>query len=314
MTNGNWTRRDAIKAGVGAGVVLSGLSVPAWAATPQVRSLITRAIPSSGERIPIVGIGTARNYENPTPEQIPALREVIRQFPQLGGKVLDTAPAYGRAETVVGDLMAELHNRDAYFLATKVSVRGGGDRAAAEAQMSESLRRFHTDRIDLMQVWNLSSPDLLLPVLKDWKAAKKIRYVGVTTSSKQQYASLESVMKAHQLDFIQVDLAIDNRSAQERIIPLAAAMGVAVLVNLPFGRGRPFQKTQGKPLPGWAKEIDCASWAQVFLKYIVGNSAVTCVIPGTEKVDYLEDNIGAALGKLPDTAMRKRMEQEFDAL
>lgn len=313
------SRRDAIKVGVGAGVALTLDRHPAFAAipsmfSPQNRNLTMRQIPSSGERVPIVGIGTARNYENPTPDQIPPLRDVMKQFPTLGGKVLDTAPAYGRAETVAGDIMAELGNRSSYFIATKVSVRGGAGKTEAEAQMTESLKRFHTDHIDLMQVWNLSSPDTLLPLLDEWKAAKKIRYTGVTTSNKGQYTAAEALMKARKFDFIQIDLAIDNRSAQERIIPLASAMGMGVLINLPFGRGRPFQKTQGKPLPGWAKDIDCTTWAQVFLKYILGNVAVTCVIPGTETVEHLTDNLGAALGRLPDAAMRKRIEADFDAL
>ena len=313
------SRRDAIKIGVGAGVALTLDRHPAFAAapsifSPQARALTMRAIPSTGERIPIVGIGTARNYENPTPDQLPPLKDVMRQFPALGGKVIDTAPAYGRAETVAGDIMAELGNRSSYFIATKVSVRGGGGKEAAEAQMNESLKRFHTDHIDLMQVWNLSSPETLLPVLNEWKAAKKIRYTGVTTSNDSQYTAAEALMKSQKFDFIQIDLAIDNRNAQERIIPLASAMGMAVLINLPFGRGRPFQKTAGKPLPGWAKDIDCTTWAQVFLKYILGNVAITCVIPGTETVEHLTDNLGAAVGRLPDAAMRKRIEADFDAL
>jgi aryl-alcohol dehydrogenase-like predicted oxidoreductase len=334
--SGKLSRRDAIRIGVGAGVALTfdrysplaaatpaadaaadataNASEAAAAVVPQGGALIQRAIPSSGEKLPIVGMGTARNYENPTPEQIPPLRDVIRQFPEMGGRVLDTAPSYGRAEIVVGDLMAELKNRDKYFVATKVSVRGGGTRDAAVAQMEESLRRFHTDHIDLMQVWNLSSPDMLLPLLDEWKAAKKIRYTGVTTSSDGQYGQLEALMQARKFDFIQVDLAIDNRNVQDRILPLAADRGFAVLVNLPFGRGRPFQKVQGKPLPGWAKDIDCTDWSQVFLKYILGNPVVTCVIPGTEKVEYLQLNLGAARGRLPDAAMRKRIEQDFDGL
>lgn len=319
-TSPSLSRRTALKVGAAAGAAVALNRLDAFAAalpvtaTAQVRALTTRAIPSTGERIPIVGIGTARNYENPSPDQIPPLRDVIRQFPQLGGRVIDTAPAYGSAETVVGNLMMELRNRDQYFIATKVSVRGGGGRDAAEAQMNESMKRFHTDHLELMQVWNMSSPDLLLPLLDEWKAAKKIRYTGVTTSNDSQYAALEALMKQRKFDFIQVDLAIDNRGSQERLIPLASAMGMGVLVNLPFGRGRPFQKVQGKPLPGWARDIDCTTWAQVFLKYILGNVAVTCVIPGTETVEHLTDNVGAALGRLPDAALRKRIEQDFDAL
>lgn len=319
-TSRSVSRRDALKIGLGAGFALSldrlpGLTLPTeLTRASQGGALTMRAIPSSGERIPIVGIGTARNYENPTPEMIPSLREVLRQFPEMGGRVIDTSPSYGRAEVVAGDLMSELKNREKFFIATKVYVRGGAGREAATAMMEESLKRFRTDHLDLLQIWNLSSPDTLLPLLDEWKAAKKIRYTGITTSSDGQYDALEARMKAHKLDFIQIDLAIDNRNAQDRVLPMAAEKGIAVLVNLPFGRGRPFQKVQGKPLPGWAKDIDCTSWAQVFLKYILGNTAVTCVIPGTEKTEYLVDNLGAARGRLPDAAMRKRMEQEFDAM
>ena len=309
------TRRDALKAGVGAGLALTLDRFPAFAfPRSQAPVLIQRTIPSTGEKVPVVGIGTARNYENPAAEAMPALREVLQQFPILGGRVIDTAPAYGRAETVVGDFLAELKNRDRYFIATKVSVRGGGNRDAAVVQMEESLRRLRTDHIDLMQVWNLSSPDVLLPVLDEWKAAKKIRYLGVTTSNERQYDQLETLMKSRKLDFIQVDFAIDNRKVQERLLPLAQDRGMAVLTNLPFGRSRVFSKVAGKPLPDWAKEIDVTSWAQVFLKYIVSHPAVTTVIPGTEKLAYLQDNLGAAKGRLPDAAMRKRIEEYYDSL
>ena len=309
------TRREAVKLGVGAGFALALDHGRACAPVSRPGApLIQRGIPSTGEMLPIVGIGTARNYENPaTADAIAPLREVLRQFPERGGRVLDTAPSYGRAESVVGDLLQELRNRDTYFIATKVSSRGG-DRAAAVTQMTESLRRFHTERIDLMQIWNVSSPDVLLPLIDEWKAAGKIRYTGITTSSKGQYDQLESLMKARKFDFIQVDLAVDNRSAQERLIPLAHDRGMAVLVNLPFGRSRVFAKVQGMPLPEWTRELDVTSWAQLFLKYIVGHPAVTTVIPGTEKVEYLVDNLGAARGRLPDAAARKRIEAYLDSL
>lgn len=319
------SRRDAIKSAakmtLGAGALLTLTRVPAsalptpWGYAPAPLPLIERAIPSTGEKVPAVGMGTARNYEHPTPEQIPVLRDVLKQFPELGGKVLDTAPAYGDAEMVVGDALAELKNRDRYFLATKVSVgRGGGDAAAAAAQMTASLQRLKTNRIDLMQIWNVSNPALIVPVLDDWKAAKKIRYTGITSSSKQQYDALESAMNAHKLDFVQVDLAIDNRSAQDRIIPLAADRGMGVLINLPFGRSRVFTRVLNKPLPDWAKEMDATSWAQIFLKYIISNPAVTCVIPGTETVAFATDNNLASRGRLPDAAMRKRIEAYFDEI
>jgi aryl-alcohol dehydrogenase-like predicted oxidoreductase len=314
-------RRDALKVGITAGALLALDRLPAFALPPSLGAsgqaalpLIERAIPSTGEKVPVIGMGTARNYERPTPDMIPTLRDVLKKFPELGGKVLDTAPAYGQAEVVVGDALAELKNRDKYFLATKVSVRGGGDAAAAAAQMEQSLLRLKTSTIDLMQIWNVSNPDVIVPVLNEWKAAKRIRYTGITSSSKNAYPSLEAAMKAHKLDFVQVDYAIDNRSAADRIIPLAAERGMGVLVNLPFGRSRVFQRVLGKPLPDWAAEIDATSWAQVFLKYLASNPAVTCVIPGTETIAYATDNNNAARGRLPDAAMRKRIEAYFDAL
>jgi aryl-alcohol dehydrogenase-like predicted oxidoreductase len=314
------SRRDALKLGLGAGALVGLRGIDAFA-LPSAWSgaallpLIERAIPSTGEKLPVVGIGTARSYEAPSPSEIPVLKEVLRQFPELGGKLLDTAPAYGRAEDVVGDALAELRNRDKYFLATKVSIgRGGGDAAAAAAQMEQSLKRLKTNRIDLMQIWNVSNPAVIVPVLDEWKAAKKIRYTGITSSSKQQYDQLEASMKAHKLDFVQVDLAIDNRSAQDRILPTAADRGMGVLINLPFGRTRVFQKVLDKPLPDWAKDIDATSWAQIFLKYIVSNPAVTAVIPGTATTQFLVDNNLAARGRLPDPALRKRIESYFDQM
>jgi aryl-alcohol dehydrogenase-like predicted oxidoreductase len=310
------SRRDALKIGLGAGLAITLDRLPAFAWPAQEGdALIQRAIPSSGEKLPVVGIGTAINYDvASTPDSLAPLRDVLRQFPELGGRVIDTAPSYGRAEIVLGELLRELKNRDRYFVATKVSVRGSGGRDAAVAQMEESFKRLNTDHIDLMQVWNVSSPDLLLPLLAEWKAAKRIRYVGITTSSQNQYAQLETLMKAHALDFIQIDLAVDDRKAQERILPLAADRGIAVLIDLPFGRARVFGKVQGKALPDWTREFDATSWAQVFLKYILGNPSVTTVIPGTGKVEFLVDNIGAARGRLPDAAMRKRIEAFYDAL
>jgi len=311
------SRRDAVKLGVSTGIALTLGRSDAFASTPewwQSGALIERAIPSSGEKLPVVGIGTAVIYQSPTPDQIPPLRDTLKRFPELGGRIIDSAPGYGRAEVVVGDILAELKNRDKYFIATKVSVRGGGDKAAAVAQMEESFKRFKTDKIDLMQIWNVSNPTLLAPVLDEWKAAKKIRYTGITSSMKGAYGDLEAAMKAYKYDFVQIDLAIDNRSAQDRIIPVAKDLGMAVLVNSPFGRNRVFTKTQGKPLPDFAKDIDATTWAQFALKYIVGNTAVTAAIPGIGRVDYLEDDMKAAHGRLPDEATRAKMAAYVDAL
>ena len=312
------SRRMALKLGVGAG--LGALLVPRDAAalrhgvfsdTPEVGSaqgaLITRRIPSSGELLPVIGIGTARRYDVATPEEKAPLRDTLREFPRLGGKVVDTAPGYGQAESVTGELVGELGIRDQLFLATKVSVRGT-DAAPGVAQMEESFRRLKTDRIDLMQVWNLQGPATLLPVLREMKAAKRIRYVGVTTSSDQQYPQLEQLMQSETLDFIQIDYAADNRNAAERILPLARDKGIGVLVNLPFGRTRVFQNVLQTPVPEWAKEFDAATWAQVFLKYIVANPAITCVIPGTAQVKYVNDNTRGMRGALPTAEHLKRIE------
>ncbi len=319
------SRRDAIQLGLGAGLgaaltplgalgrlaaqgvpdALAGVS--GTRAGLQTGAQILREIPSSGEKIPVIGIGTARRYEAPTAEDKPALLATVRRFSELGGKLIDTAPGYGQAEIVVGELVSQLGIRDKLFLATKVSVRGT-DVAPGIAQMEESFRRFHTDRIDLMQVWNLGGTELLLPVLREMKAAKKIRYIGVTTSNERQYPALEAIMANEPLDFIQVDYAVDNREAEQRILPMAKEKGIGVLINLPFGRSRVFQNVLDKPVPEWAKEFDAATWPQVFLKYIISNPAVTCVIPGTAKVAYADDNVAASRGRLPDEAMRKRIE------
>src|ERR1051325_1240813 len=269
------SRRDVLKIGLGAGLALTVDRLPRFPIAPLHSDLIERAIPSSGEKLPVVGIGTARNYEvATTPEAKAPLREVLRRFAELGGKVIDTAPAYGRAEEVVGELTAELAIRPKLFLATKVSLRGP-DASAAEAQMNESMKRLRTDKIDLMQVWNVSSPDQLLPLLFEWKKQGKIRYVGVTTSSDRQYDALAQIMQTQRLDFIQVDYAIDNRNAADRLLPLAADRGQAVLINLPFGRPRGFKRVRDPAIPDWAKEIAATTWAQVFLKYIVSHPAVT---------------------------------------
>jgi aryl-alcohol dehydrogenase-like predicted oxidoreductase len=307
------SRRDALKIGLGAGALLSVRGLSAFAAWPQSGALIERAIPSTGEKLPVVGMGTAVKYENPTPEQMVELKQVLKRFPELGGKVLDTAPSYGRAEIVVGDALGELGNRDKYFLATKFGPPAT-DRASAMTIIDNSFKRLRTERVDLLQIWNVASPDVLAPLLHELKDQRRIRYTGITTSFKNSYPALEEAMKKHRLDFVQVDLAVDNRSAQERILPLAADLGMGVLVNLPFGRTRVLPKVIAKPVPDWAGEFDARTWPQILLKYIVSNPAVTCVIPGTDTVAYAEDNNAAARGRLPDAEVRKRIEKYFDEI
>jgi aryl-alcohol dehydrogenase-like predicted oxidoreductase len=304
-------RRTFLKAGIGAG---AALLVGSSANAAQNAPLLQKKIPSSGETIPIIGLGTARRYEEVRSEneKLP-LRETIRRFKDLGGTVIDTAPTYGTAEAVVGELVDGLRVRDTLFLATKVSLRESG-REAGLKQIEQSFKRLRTDKIDLIAVHNLRDTQTQLRTLREMKQAGRIRYVGITTSFENQYAEFEQTVKNETLDFIQVDYALDNRNADERIIPLAGDRGMAVMVNLPFGRGRLFNAVHGKKLPEWAGEFDCATWAQFFLKYIVSHPAVTCAVPGMAKPEYVDDNLGAARGRLPDAAMRRRMEKFIDAV
>jgi len=305
----DYNRRTVLKAGLalGASVLASPRDVLA-----QAQPLIQKKIPSTGESIPIIGLGTARRYEEikTDAEKVP-LRETIRRFQELGGKVIDSSPSYGTAEAVVGELVDGLKVRDSLFLATKVSLRKVG-REEGIVQIEASFKQLRTKRIDLIAVHNLRDTDTQLRTLREMKQAGRVRYVGITTSFDNQYGEFEQTMKKESLDFIQVDYALDNRDAGERIIPLAGDRGMAVMINLPFGRWRLFSAVQGKKLPEWAAEIDCASWAQFFLKYIVSHPAVTCAVPGMARAEYAVDNLAAARGRLPDAATRKRMEQFID--
>jgi aryl-alcohol dehydrogenase-like predicted oxidoreductase len=298
------TRRDLLK--LGAGAAAGALTGGAQAAA----ALVTRAIPSSGERVPVVGIGTNR-YRTGSEADIAPLRETLKTFAAAGGKLIDTAPMYGSSEVVLGQLIAGLGIRKQLFLATKVYSSG---RQAGIEEMNDSFRRLQIDRIDLIQVHNLSDTATQLATMREGKRAGRYRYVGVTTSRDAQYDEMEDVLRKEKLDFVQVDYSIDNRTAAERILPLALERGAAVLVNLPFGRARLFSAVRGKPLPAWAAEFDCRSWAQFFLKYVIGHPAVTVAIPGTRKPEHVIDNLGAARGRLPDQAMRSKMEQVFEAL
>ena len=305
----NIDRRTAIKAGFGLGVAMLW---PRDGLLAQAQPLIQKKIPSSGESIPVIGIGTARRYEEVKSEaEKVSLRDTIRQFQALGGKVIDSSPSYGTAEAVVGEVVEGLKIRDSLFLATKVSLRNVG-RDEGIKQIEESFKKYRTNKLDLIAVHNLRDTETQLRTLREMKQAGRIRYVGITTSFDNQYREFEQVMKKESLDFIQVDYALDNRDAGERIIPLAADRGMAVMINLPFGRGRLFNAVQGKKLPEWANEIDCQSWAQFFLKYIVSHPAITCAVPGMARPEYVVDNLGAARGRLPDAAMRRRMEQFID--
>ena len=304
-------RREFIKTGIAAGATLALAEFDLFA---QGAPLIQKKIPSSDELIPVIGLGTARRYEEVTSdaEKVP-LSETILKFKEVGLKVIDSSPSYGTAEAVVGEIVEGLKIRDALFIASKVSLRKDG-RDEGLKQIEQSFKRLRTNKIDLIAVHNLRDTDTQLKTLREMKQAGRIRYVGITTSFDNQYGEFEQTMKKETLDFIQVDYALDNRNADERILPLAADRAMAVMINLPFGRGRLFNAVQGKKLPAWASEFDCKTWAQFFLKYIVSHPAVTCAVPGMAKAEYVVDNLGAARGRLPDAAMRKRMEQFIDGV
>ncbi len=273
-------------------------------------ALITR--PLRGVELPVIGVGTARRYADPADETALApLRDTIRRFSELGGRVIDTAPSYGQAEEVVGRLVEELGIRDKLYLATKV---GANTREEGAAQIEDSFRKLRTDRIDLIAVHNLRDVDNQLAILRGLRDEGRIGALGITTSSARQYEDFEAVMRREQLDCIQIDYALDNRGAAERILPLAQEQSVAVMINLPFGRDRLFDATRDLPLPDWAAEIGAATWAQVFLKYVVSHPSRPIAIPGMAQVRYAEDNLGAARAPLPDAAMRARMEQFIDGL
>lgn len=307
------TRRAVVQGGLAAsvGFAMSGaVARAADAGKAQAGNLavITKAIPSTGELLPVVGLGT-NQYSVTSPEDIAARREVLDHFPKLGAKVVDTARGYGESEVVIGKLLKELGNRDQIFLATKTAIRG--DVAPADGELELSLQRLQTDHVDLLQVHNFNGLDALFPKFLEWKQAKKVRYIGITTSTDDQYPQMLEAMNKLKLDFIQVDYSIDNRGAGELILPLAKEKGIGVLVNVPLGgrRGSVLSKVQGKPLPAWAADYDVTSWAQLFLKYNISHPAVTAVIPGTTKITHLRDNQLAGRGRLPDAAGRKRIEE-----
>ena len=305
------SRRQALRAGVAACLAAAAhRSFGATDAPGSIAPQVGKTIPSTRERLPVIGLGT-NNYSVTTAEDLAPRREVLKRMSDLGGKVIDTAPAYGRSEIVVGELLADLGNRDRYFLATKVTAPDG-DLAQGRAMLEESFRRLRTPRIDLMQVHNLDGIDVLMPALREAKEAKRIRYIGVTTSRAEQYPQMLSAMRRHALDFIQVDYSIDNRAAADEVLPLAQERGIAVLINMPFGgrrSGNLFPKLAGREVPKWAVEAGAASWAQFLLRYVVSHPAVTCAIPGTHRVAHVEDNMRAGRSELPDRTVRTRMEE-----
>jgi len=312
------TRREYLKRTtmIGAACTLPASLLRAF----DAGELITRAIPGSGEKLPIVGLGSSATFrEVAQSEDISALKAVMRTLVDNGGTVLDTAPSYGTAEEVSGKIAHNSGMTDNIFWATKVNVvrRGsaaGADAAAARAQVERSFKRIGKDPVDLIQVHNLADLPTQMGVIKELKEDGRIRYIGTTSTRQSRYADLEKAMREYPIDFIGIDYAVDNRVSAERILPLAQDLGIAVLIYVPFGRSRLFSRVAGIDVPEWAQDIGIDSWGKFFIKYTAAHPATTCVTPATSKAMHMLDNIGAAYGELPDKAMLRRMEELVDGL
>ena len=313
------SRRDwlGMTLGTGASLALGAVPRSAFTQALSAQQLITRAIPKSGEHLPVVGLGSSATFSQVArSDDVTALRDVLNKLVQMGGKVFDTAPAYGASEEVAGQSVQDSNITQQLFWATKLNVarRGNVDAAQAREQIETSFRRVGKPVIDLIQVHNMAAPSVQLPILKEYKDQGRIRYYGITTTSENQYDDLAQVMRTEPIDFIGIDYAVDNREVERTILPLAADQGIAVLVYAPFGRTRLWNRVEGRAVPEWAAEFDATSWAQFFLKFIVSHPAVTATTPATSKPANMEDNMGGAMGRLPDDGTRARMVELVDAL
>ncbi|HEX7720231.1 MAG TPA: aldo/keto reductase [Woeseiaceae bacterium] len=292
-----WNRRDLIKLGAAAGLLPS-------LAIAEEASMITRPVPVSGEALPVVGLGTWQVFDvDSTPEEIAVRREIVLQLTNAGGRMIDTSPMYNRSEKVIGDVIESGVERSSLFLATKVWTDG---KASGIRQMEQSAELMNTDVIDLMQVHNRRDLDVHMPTIREWQEEARIRYNGVTDYRESVHDEMEAVMKRYKPDFIQINYSLGEHGADDRVLPLAADLGIAVLVNRPFMSGRLFQAVRDRELPDWAHEF-ADSWGQFFLKFIISHPAVTCVIPATSQTRHMADNLGAGFGQLPEAATRERM-------
>jgi aryl-alcohol dehydrogenase-like predicted oxidoreductase len=300
------TRRTVLKTGVAA---IGAMLMPPES---SAGSVIERRIPRTGESLPAVGLGTWRVFDVAgNAAETAHAKDTLRAFVELGGRVVDSSPMYGSSESLTGQLAAELGARARLFVATKVWTTG---RQAGIRQMEDSMRKLRVERLDLMQVHNLVDADTHLATLRDWKTSGRVRYAGVTHYHAGAHADLERVLKRGDIDFIQVNYSLAEPEAERRLLRAAADGGTAVIVNRPFAEGAMFRRVKGKPVPEWAKAIGCASWAQFFLKWILAQPAVTCVIPATRNPAHVADNLNAASGPPPDEAMRRKMSGYFHSL
>ena len=299
MRSDSLTRREVLRMTLGAGALaLTGGSAMA-------DSIVRKPVSKTGETLPAIGLGTWQTFDvGASRSAREPLKNVLREFVRLGGSVIDSSPMYGKSESVTGDLAAELGVQKQIFLATKVWISG---REAGIRQMEESFTRLRTQRMDLMQVHNLVDYRTHLATLRAWREQGKVRYIGVTHYTSSAYDELARVLAAEDIDFVQLNYSVFEREAEKRLLPLAAEKRLAVLINRPFAAGDLFRKVRSKPLPPWTHEIDCASWAQYFLKFVISHPAVTCAIPATSKVEHLVDNMRAMHGPMPDAQARERM-------
>ncbi|WP_026462572.1 aldo/keto reductase [Adhaeribacter aquaticus] len=299
-----YSRRQVAKIllSTGATALLGNLSF----AQTKKTTMHKRPIPTTGELLPCVGLGTWQTFDvGPSPVSRKGVKEVLSTFAQMGGTLVDSSPMYGQSEEVVGDLAVDLGLQKKLFMATKVWTQG---EQAGIKQMQTSMREMQVNPMDLMQIHNLVDWQVHLKTLRRWKEEKRIRYIGITHYLTSAFDNLEQIIKSEPIDFVQLNYNIVTREAANRLLPLAAEKKVAVIVNRPFETGSLFSAVRNKELPGWAADFDCKSWGQFFLKYILGHPAVTCVIPATAKVKHLTDNMGAGIGRFPDEALRKKME------
>lgn len=311
------TRRQALR--LGAGALATAAFAPelfAEGAAAEVRAsrardIILKRIPKSGEEIPAIGMGTWQTFmvENTEAELAP-LREVLRSFVELGGRVIDSSPMYDPAERVTGDLAAELGLLDELWVATKVWTEG---KAEGRTQMEQSMAELRRPNIELMQVHNLVDVDIHLDTLEEWREQGRFRYIGITNTARQRYPAVEALLDDERLDFLQINYSLAEREAAQRLLPAAMERGIAVVTARPFAGGELFPRVRNRPLPEWAAEFDCTAWSQFFLKYIVSHPAVTCAIPATSNPNHMRENMGAGMGRLPNEMTRRRMEALIDS-
>jgi diketogulonate reductase-like aldo/keto reductase len=304
-----YSRRQFLKTSGTASLMVSLAPEFALAAESAV---IKKTIPSSGERLSVIGLGTSRTFDVDSDSAVTSpLMEVMQAFFDNGGQLIDSSPMYGSAEAVTGALVKRVKNKQDIFTATKVWTNG--KREGIE-QMERSMQRLGVEQIDLMQIHNLVDWKTHIDTLVDWKAEGRIRYIGITTSHGRYHDELEEILLQLPLDFVQFSYNILNRAAEQRLLPIAREKGIATLINRPYQRGSLFRKAKGKPLPAWAAEFDCVSWGQFFLKFIAAHPAVTCIIPATSKLKHMVDNMAAGYGRLPDEATRQRMIRLIETL